>query len=277
MGIVITTLVENTAGKSSILGEWGQSLLIEAYGMAILMDTGAGKAISPNLEKLGIDVKKVDRIVLSHGHYDHTGGLIAVLQKINRPIEIVAHPDIFDDKYNHLSEAVNFPIGIPFCRGDLEELGASFILFREPFYLRENILTTGEVPMLNSYEHIDPHLYVKRGDKFMPDQVLDDLSLIIKTDAGLVVLLGCAHRGVINILNQAMQLTGIDKIYAVIGGTHLANASQAQIAATISALKEMKVQKLAASHCTGLKTCAVLAQHFGDKFLFNNAGTKIVL
>jgi 7,8-dihydropterin-6-yl-methyl-4-(beta-D-ribofuranosyl)aminobenzene 5'-phosphate synthase len=138
-------------------------------------------------------------------------------------------------------------------------------------------MTTGEIPMVTEYETIEPRLVVKEGNRFKPDKLLDDQALIITTGAGLVVILGCAHRGVINTLYHARKLTGVEAIYAVFGGCHLINATEERIWLTIAALQELGVQQMGFSHCTGLAASAIMAREFGDRFLFNIAGTTISL
>ena len=127
--------------------------------------------------------------------------------------------------------------------------------------------------MVTDYETIDSALFVKEDTGWQPDKLLDDLSLIINTKSGLVVVLGCAHRGMINTLYHAQQLTGVKPIHAVIGGAHLVHASEERIRLTIAALKELGVQKLGLCHCTSLPAMSLLAQEFGDKFFFNIVGT----
>ena len=283
MTVKITTLVENTSGAPFIRGEWGQSLLVETDENTLLFDTGASDLIIENTARLGVDLSKIDKIVLSHGHYDHTGGLQAVLIKLMeseaRPegIEIVAHPDIFQPKFSHIKDSSATDIGIPFAREDLEAFGARFNFSREPVKLNSFSQTTGEVSTSVEFEKMDPSLYIREGNTYLPDPMADDLSMIVKTDRGLIVLLGCAHRGIINTLYHARKQTGIDKIYAVIGGTHLAYAGKRQLDATIAALRAMNIEKLGASHCTGMMPAARLAVEFPDSFFFNNAGTIMVL
>ncbi len=283
MPITVTTLVENTAGVPSLYGEWGQSLLVEADGLRILFDTGPSRHILDNAEKLGIDLSTIDKIVISHGHYDHTGGLESVLVLIkgsgNRPegIEVIAHPDIFQEKYFHLKGLVTRDIGMPCARAELEALGARFNLSRDPVRLSENIMTTGEVQISVDYEQIDANLHVKDAEDYIPDLLADDLSMVIKTEKGLIILLGCGHRGLINTILHAQKITGVNQIYAVIGGTHLVSASKIQMDETIKALKNFKISKLGVSHCTGLKPGAILANEFSESFFFNSAGTKTEL
>ena len=278
MGLQITTLSENTAGLRNLLGEQGLSILVETDRLNILFDTGQSISASHNADILGIDLSKINRIVLSHGHYDHTGGLKQILRRIGkRRIEIIAHPDIWAVKYDHREGEEDKYIGIPFHRQTLESLGARFNLTTEPVRVSDNIMTTGEIPMVTAYEEIEPHLQVKEGKRFKPDKLLDDQALIINTEPGLVVILGCAHRGVINTLYHAQQLTGVKAIHTVVGGCHLMDAAEERVWLTIAALKELGVQRIGVCHCTGLPASAIMAQEFGDKFFFNNAGTKLSL
>jgi len=276
MALRITTLSENTAGMPGLLAEWGLSVLVEADEARILLDTGASISVTHNAPLLGVDLTTIDKIVISHGHYDHTGGLAPLLRQAGREIEIIAHPDMWANKYTHIGEFKRY-IGPPTPRGELEALGARFKLSREPVWLSENIVTTGEVPMVTGYEEIEPSMRVKEGEKLLPDPLLDDRALIIKTNVGLVIVLGCAHRGAINTIKHAQTITGIDSIHTVIGGTHLLRASEERILLTATALQEMGVQRVGASHCTGFKASMLLAQQLGDTFFLNNAGTIITV
>ena len=257
------------------LAEYGLSILVEVEGLKILFDTGFSVSAAHNARILGIDLSLVDKIVLSHGHNDHTGGLREILGETGK-VEIIAHPDIWDTKYACVEGKERFA-GIPFRQEELESLGASFNLTREPIWITDNIVTTGEVPMTTDYEKVDPSLFVKEGGAMHPDPLADDLALIIKTEKGLVVILGCAHRGVINTLRQAQNLTRERRISAVIGGTHLMAASEAGLEKTIADLRKMNIKRLGACHCTGFRALTRLAEEFSDIFFLNNAGTKLEL
>ena len=276
MEIRITTLSENTANYG-FLAEWGLSILVEVDGTRILMDTGLSFSAVHNAQLLGIDLSTIDWIVVSHGHADHTGGLREVLRRRGK-VEVIAHPDIWAAKYVRRDErAEEKYCGIPFSREELESLGSCFNPVTEPVYITDRIMTTGEIPMLTSYEEIENNLFIKEGGVLQPDKLSDDLALIINADFGLVVILGCAHRGIINTLRHAQNLTGNELVYAVIGGTHLLRASEERLAKTIVDLKELGIQKLGVSHCTGFHASAQLAQEFRDIFFLNNAGTQLTL
>jgi len=275
MEISITTLSENT-GSHGFLGEWGLSILIEADGTRILLDAGMTFTALHNAQLLGINIRTIDTIVLSHGHNDHTGGLQDVLQRKQGEVKVIAHPDIWSSKYTTSRTGYEF-IGIPFTREVLESLGAQFNLSRQPVHITENIMTTGEVPLLSGYETVDSNLLIKQGADFIPDPLADDLALIIRTGRGLVVILGCAHHGIINTLHHAQKLTGERKIFAVIGGTHLYPASPERVEHTIADLKEMDIDKLGVSHCTGIPASSRLASAFPEAFFPNNAGMRFNL
>jgi len=274
MAVRITTLSENTA-QANTIGEWGLSILVETDSCKVLLDTSTSISAAYNADLLGIDLSIVDKIVLSHGHYDHTGGLRDVLKRA-KGVEIIAHPDIWAPKYAQRGEFRRY-IGIPYRREELEGLGASFNLTGEPVEISSEIMTTGEVSMSTDYEEIDSMLCVKEGEQLIPDPLADDMALIIRTGQGLALITGCAHRGIINTVRHVQKLTGGEHIHTIIGGTHLMFSSADRIGKTAAELKELGLTRLGVSHCTGFHPAAALAKEFGEVFFLNNSGTQIVL
>ncbi len=274
MPVRITTLSENTA-QLGVLAEWGLSILVETESRKVLLDTGMSISAVHNADVLGIDLSTVDTIVLSHSHIDHTGGLRDVLRRTGE-VEVVAHPDIWIPKYVVFGELQRYA-GIPFMREELESLGASFKLTKEPYKISDDIMTTGEVAMTTDYEQIDDRLCLKVGDEMIPDPLADDLALVVKTEQGLALITGCAHRGIVNTVRHVQSITNGEYIHTIIGGTHLHVGSPERIEKTAAELKELGLQRLGVSHCTGFYPAAALAREFGDVFFLNNAGTVLTL
>ncbi|OAT80771.1 MBL fold metallo-hydrolase [Desulfotomaculum copahuensis] len=273
--IKISVLCENTVGSmAGISGEWGLSMLVETKDAKILFDTGERGHLADNAPALGVDLQTVDALVLSHGHYDHTGGLPAFL-RLRGPVPVYAHPDLFASHYSLLQR--EHYIGVPFRRELLESMGADFIWVRQAQEIKPGLWISGTVPRTTDFEKGDGRLYMKRDGQKLPDPFADDMSLFCATPAGLLIILGCAHAGVVNIVEHARQVTGIDYVYGIIGGTHLGPASAEQQEATIDYLQKLNLRFLAANHCTGLPVMAKLAAAFGSVFHFAPAGSVFEL
>jgi len=275
MTVRITTLTENTA-QLGFLAEWGLSILVETESSNVLLDAGLGISAVYNADLMGIDLSTIDKIVLSHAHADHTGGLRDVLRRMRKEVEVIAHPDIWIPKYVVYGETIRYA-GIPYVREELESLGASFNLTKEPFRINDDIMTTGEIEMTTDYEKIDDRLCVNEGGRMTPDPLADDLALIVRTGDGLALITGCAHRGIINTVRHVRKLTGGECIHTIIGGTHLLLSSQERIEKTASELRELGLVRLGVSHCTGFNASAALAREFEGVFFLNNAGTPLIL
>lgn len=275
MEVRLTTLCDNLVASVGFIGEWGLSILVECGSEAILLDTGMTDCVVRNAVCNGIDLRRITRIVISHGHKDHTGGLRSLFQVLEQEREVILHPEAWTPKYSARPESTGNRkhfIGIPHTREELEYLGARFKPSREPVWINDRIVVTGEVPLKTSFEAIDKNLFVKTGDDYKPDKLPDDQALVVKTAKGLIVILGCAHRGMINTLLHAREITGEKKIHAVVGGTHLLRAGSDQIARSIAGLEEFEVAHIGVSHCTGMPAAMALWQHFEDRFFFNHVG-----
>ncbi|GAG68199.1 unnamed protein product, partial [marine sediment metagenome] len=166
MKLRITTLSENCADRGYLLAEYGLSIVVETDDVNILFDTGASISASYNADVLGIDLSKIDKVVLSHGHYDHTGGLRQILGKMGEEVEIIAHPDIWAAKYSRSQGQKDRYNGIPFQRQELERLGANFNLTTKAVRITDSIMTTGEVPMVTDFEEIEPVFFVKQDSSW---------------------------------------------------------------------------------------------------------------
>lgn len=277
MQIRLTTIAENSASWLGLLAEWGLSILVETEGKTILVDTGRSYVAAHNARVMNVDTTKIDHIMFSHGHEDHTGGLLDLLMlrdKPGVPVEVIAHPDAWAPKYWRSPEGDSYKyIGIPYARRKAESLGASFRLTPDPVWLTEKIVTSGEVPMVTDFEEIDTNACVDTDNGFGNDPLDDDQSLFIVSDRGLILVCGCAHRGIVNTIRRAQELTGCDDIYAVVGGIHLFGASEYRVQQTLNEFRRLDIKKIGVSHCTGPIASAYLAHALGERFFFNQAGT----
>jgi 7,8-dihydropterin-6-yl-methyl-4-(beta-D-ribofuranosyl)aminobenzene 5'-phosphate synthase len=197
----LTILCENSVGVPfGVIGEHGFACYVETDNRNYLFDTGQGFGIVQNSLALKKDLRDIAAIMISHGHYDHTGGLPAVLQ-VRGPVDVYGHPDIFMDRIWSAEGSTRF-IGIPHSRLYLESLGARFRLETGMVEVGPGVFLTGEVPRASSFEKGDAKMtaITAGGEKIHPDPLKDDLSLIVDSDKGLIIVLGCAHAGMINII-----------------------------------------------------------------------------
>jgi len=270
----VTTLVDNSVSLSGsrLIGEHGLSVYVETENTRILFDTGQNVALFHNAEILDIDLSRIDAVVVSHGHYDHTGGLEHLL-KTNTAFSLYAHPDIFDDKLRPRKSGAYKNIGIPLNKTIFENAGVRLLLSKDAVEITPGVFTSGEIPQENDFESIESKFYVQRDGEIIPDPLADDQAVILDTEKGLVVLLGCSHRGVINTLNHVNRLFPDNKIHAIIGGLHLGKASDAKLQKIIDHLGAFDLERIGVSHCTGTKAMLALFERFNGNVFVNSVGT----
>ena len=280
MAIRITIICENTVGPSlPFIGEHGFAAFLETPAGNFLFDTGQGISILYNARLLKKDLDSTKKIFLSHGHYDHTGGLSNVLT-LHNSVKVYAHPDIFSQKYSLVQIDGNDTqkyIGMKFPKEYYEKRGAQFVFKSSLSEVSEGIYLTGEIPRITEFEKGDPRLTVKNNGNLEPDPLLDDQALIIRTKRdGLIILLGCTHSGLINTIQYVLDHFKRERLSVLIGGTHLAFFKDDQIEKTITQLKHHNLNKIGVSHCTGMKAATRLFQEFKDKFFVANVGASLV-
>ncbi|MBN1459128.1 MAG: MBL fold metallo-hydrolase, partial [Armatimonadetes bacterium] len=237
--VTITILVDNlVSGGEGCLAEHGLSLFVEANGTQFLFDVGQSGIMLGNAARLDCDLSSAETVVVSHGHYDHAGALPVLLQAFG-PRKIIAHPTLFTPKYVRYRSRPPRAIGLPFSETDLSAAGAvaQLSLSEEPQPICPGAMTTGPIPQTNNFEAIPPHFAAQTRRGIGRDDFAHEQAVVLATPAGLVVLVGCSHRGVINTIHHAIDLTGANRVAAVVGGFHLAAAPDAQVAATIKELR----------------------------------------
>jgi 7,8-dihydropterin-6-yl-methyl-4-(beta-D-ribofuranosyl)aminobenzene 5'-phosphate synthase len=275
MQFTITTLIENAVaqGGKSLLAEHGLSFYIEAGDRRILFDTGQNLAISNNARELGIELNQIDIAVLSHGHYDHTGGLQSLLE-CNSNFTLYAHPDVFNQKVKQQNDGYKY-IGIPLDKSAIEKFGVTVKLDKNAVEILPGIMTSGEIPLINDFEAVESGFFIKKDRVVNPDTLADDQALILDTEKGLVVLLGCSHRGVINTLTHVTHLTGKRKIHAILGGLHLGKATEGKLRKIMDHLHTYGLEKIGVGHCTGPRAFLGLANEFADRVYLNTVGNQM--
>jgi 7,8-dihydropterin-6-yl-methyl-4-(beta-D-ribofuranosyl)aminobenzene 5'-phosphate synthase len=270
-GYRITILCENTVGSvSGTLGEHGFAALIEGDGVRILFDTGMGETLLRNALRMNKDLHRVERVVLSHGHDDHCGGLLPLLRNCGAK-DVYAHPAVFSRRYRVKDTGESYPVGIPCDEAFLRGMGARFDLddrFRE---IAPDVFLTGEVPRRTPFEKGDRGMF-RDPEGREADLLEDDQSLVIRSPKGLVLLLGCCHAGVVNTIGHAREQTGEERVYALVGGTHLGFCPPEQVEGTVEALRSFRIRRIAAGHCTGFAASARLLREFSGAFQPANVG-----
>lgn len=276
----IHILCDNSIGRNDFLGEHGFAALIERPEGRYLFDTGQGLTLPHNLRQAGLGLDGLRAVILSHGHYDHTGGLGWVLQEAG-PLRVVAHPDLF---VRHLAlNAEESPgaarfVGSPLTRAELESRGARFEWYKTSTELAPGLWFVAGYARRPSQTPQDPKLILAAPQgAHAPDPVAEDAGLLIHTPSGPVLVLGCAHGGLLNILDHLETELGVERLYAVLGGTHLMFYAPEQIRVVIARLERLDVSRVAVSHCTGNTAALALAQHFQERFSFAAAGSVLRL
>ena len=283
--VIPAELAEGGKSADFVKAEHGYSALIEIQiggrRHRILFDAGVSPdGLVDNLDRLAISPETFEGIVLSHGHFDHVMGLEGLARRLGaRNLPVMIHPE-FWTRRRVVSPSGEWELPVP-SRARMEDSGFSIIEDRQPSILFEGaMLITGEVDRTSGFEQGMSIHQAWRQDGWQPDPlILDDQALLLEVAGkGLVVLTGCGHSGIINIIRYAKKLTGIDRLYAVIGGFHLTGGLfEPIIPQTIAALKDEQPQVVIPAHCTGWRATSQLAIHLPEAFIPNSVGSRYEL
>jgi len=281
--------------EEALLAEHGFSVLIQLNDQEgkILWDAGVSKtALMENMRLMKLDKTSLTKIALSHGHFDHYEAMTDLLigldllpkyKKWKTPVNendieewmtssripIIAHPAAFRERWKVNDDGTMVGPILPPPQGEWQAAGAEIVLSEGPYQLAPGCWTTGYVPR-NSFEESgrSSQLRYRKGPEFLPDDLEEDQAVVINVKGkGLVVLSGCAHSGIVNTIEHAREISGVDTVHAVIGGLHLARASEDEIDQTVEYIKSIKPQLVVPGHCTGFKAISRFAREMPDQFI----------
>ena len=245
----------------------------------ILMDTSlSAEPVLHNMAVLGIDPGSIDAVFLSHCHDDHTGGLPGVIEAIDKPgLPIVAHPELF--RPNLWFETSLRILGMTeLQQRQIHESGAVPVLVKEPFQLFPGLISTGEIARTTDFEVSEIGAYNVVDGRLEEDPLLDDMSLVVNVKGkGLVIITGCGHAGIINIVRHAQRITGIDRVDGIMGGFHLIDRTPDQIEKTVEALLAVDARWVVSGHCTGFEANKMISSALGERFNLLHSGKHVVV
>jgi 7,8-dihydropterin-6-yl-methyl-4-(beta-D-ribofuranosyl)aminobenzene 5'-phosphate synthase len=259
--MVITVLTDNRAGEN-LDAEHGLSYLIDFEGIRLLFDTGQSNLFLRNARAMAIDMTTVDMIILSHGHFDHGGGLPFLPGG-----RLICHPGCFAERYRKSDHSY---IGLEYSQEELEEK-FELIIAAAPYQIHEKVFFLGEIPRITDFESKHTTFVLAGGE---PDFVMDDSALAMILKDGLFVITGCGHSGIVNTLEHAMKVTGTKKLFGIMGGFHLKTLDK-QTKKTLQYLKEKELHHVYPAHCTEDPVMSLLITYPGAKKL--KSGDKIII
>ncbi len=260
----ITVVVDNTAA-GKLYAEHGLAYYIECDSKRIFFDSGQGKVIRHNCDKLDIDPLRANAFVLSHGHYDHTGGMKYLSEHFSDNVKVYLHPGVLEKKYAKDNDKFRYNGTAKKNKEWLKSIGKRLVFTEKPTNVFKDVWVTGEIPRIHKIEKIKKKCFLRKDINY-PDYLVDDQSMFFYSAKGIVVLLGCCHSGIGNTLDYISKLTGEKEIYAVIGGMHLKDVSKERLDFTAKILKKYKLKLFAPCHCTGQKSAAYLYAKNPDIF-----------
>lgn len=269
----ITILNENVTYKRGLLCEHGLSLLIEQEGKRWLFDTGQTEVFIRNAKRLGVSLKNLDGIILSHGHYDHCGGLKTLLREKGRQLPpVYVRKEAFDGKYADKGGEKKEEIGIPWERSECPNLR---LLTEAKTEIAKGVWLLGRIPYTEGLESFSPGMFVLRQGAFEADPMADEQMLVFETERGLCVFAGCSHPGILNCLHYVRDCFPGKKIYSLLAGMHLMHAGQERIQWTVDHLSAWEIEVLMPVHCTGIRAISRIREAFPGQYRKAECGDVI--
>lgn len=264
----ITTLIENLVYATGLTAEHGLAIYIDTGKRKVLFDTGQSAAFLLNAKQLGIDLSAVDALVLSHGHYDHTGGLSAFLAQ-NRKARIYLKSGLFARKYHRYDRFIGTPL--------LPEAMQERVTYVEGVTpLCDSLYIVPDIPVVNPVDTSFSNFYLREGETFVPDRFHDELFLATVSNQKLSVISSCSHRGITNMMACAVQQFPLP-IDLILGGFHLLRGNPERDEIVIEALCKLQPERMGVCHCTGLDAYIKLAKAYTGTLFYNHTGYSLTL
>lgn len=279
MSLFLQILVDNYLqphGSQGLTGEHGFAALLKWRDHTILFDTGQGLALMGNMEKLGYSADDIDLCILSHGHYDHTGGLMPLLRQRRDELPVYLHSQAFRRRYSHDSDGLLREIGFQYDRHEYEKAGARFHLLERSQEIVPGLVALAEIRRPDGWKGDDERLVIKDGEGTIPDPFPDDLSLSVETEKGPVIISGCAHAGIASIMDDFVQSRNYEGIYALCGGMHLSRAGEEKVRCVENAIHDYHIEHICPAHCTGMERSFQFAARFPGRVRYAHTGAEFI-
>lgn len=262
----LITLIENNLGHNpNLICEFGFSVFIQDNDTSIIFDTGQSGIFVENIKKLNLDIKNIQKIIISHNHFDHGGGLQNYIETFGNNFTLFLNSNFFDKRYG-LSDSFSRILGANFSKNYITNKNININFINDHIHIiSKNITAFTNFKRLNNFEEYNPTYFRKKENKFILDFMDDEVVLGLETKLGFFILCGCSHIGIVNIIENIKMWTD-KKIIGIIGGIHLSKSKIERINKTIDYLKKEGIKYLVLSHCTGENTIN----------LFKNSGLKII-